>query len=88
MKQVARGETTDSEQTAAGRWAVPSSYLLVLGVLRPEVAAHHLELDVKMGQSVKQVHPPRRGIIHDGRHPGPAIASSLPNTQILNRGIC
>lgn len=74
-------------------FSFPPSYLLVLGVLGPEVAAHNLEVDVKMWQSVQQVHPPRRGIIHHGRHPGPAAwllaVASLTRThktpQVLRR---
>lgn len=48
------------------------SYLLVLRVLWPEVAAHCLKLDVEMRQPVEQIHPPRRRIIHHGRHPDAA----------------
>lgn len=48
------------------------SYLLVLRVLRSEVAAHELELDVEMRQPVEQIHPPRRRVVHYGSHPDPA----------------
>ena len=46
-----------------------SSYLLVFGVLRSEVAAHQLEFNVEMRQPVEKVHPPRWGVVHYGRHP-------------------
>lgn len=57
------------------------SYLLVLRVLRPEVAAHNLEFHVEMGQPVKQVDPPRRGVIHHGSHLCPATCPPSLRSQ-------
>lgn len=45
------------------------SYLLVLGVLWSEVAAHQLKFHVEMRQPVEQVHPPRWRVVHYSRHP-------------------
>lgn len=47
----------------------PSSHLLIFRVLRSEVAAHQLEFEAEMRQSVQQIHPPRRRVVHHSCHP-------------------
>lgn len=60
------------------------SYLLVLWVLRPEVTAHNLEFHVEMGQPMKQVDPPRRGVIHHGSHLWAAARQRSLRSQLQN----
>lgn len=43
-------------------------YLLICPVLWPEVTARLLKLEVEMGKSVQQVHPPRWRITHYRSH--------------------
>lgn len=60
------------------------SYLLVLRVLWPEVAAHNLEFHVEMRQPVKQVDPPRRGVIHHGSHLCPPSSQRSRRSRVQN----
>lgn len=59
----------------AGLIALYSSYLLVFRVLRSEVAVHQLEFKAEMRQSVQQIHPPGRRVVHYSCHP-----EQLPST--------
>ncbi len=63
------------------------SYLLVLRVLRPEVTAHKLEFHVEMRQPVEEIDPPRRRVVHHGRHPDPVTCrlSRHSLTRFLTR---
>lgn len=44
------------------------THLLIFGVLRSKIAARHLKLEIEVGQAVKKIRPPRRGIVHNRGH--------------------